>query len=154
MEPGARHAPLALDGGGRDAHDFGGLFDGESTEEAEFDELGLVGIEGLEAVECFVEFVEGDFGNRGDTDVVFDGKDLRIAATFLGALVAGVIDEDAAHELGGDTEEVGPALPVNACLIDQLHVRFVDERRGLQSMIGAFAAHVVGGDASQFGIDD
>ena len=54
-----------------------------------------------------IEFVEGDFGDRSESDVVFDRKYLGVAAALLGALAAGVIDEDTAHELGGDAEEVG-----------------------------------------------
>ena len=44
MQPGAGHSPFPFDGGGRDAHDFGGFFNGEAAEETEFDKFGLVGI--------------------------------------------------------------------------------------------------------------
>ena len=154
MEPGAGHAPFAFDGGGGDAHDFGGFFHGESAEESEFDQFGLIGVQCLEPIQRFVEFVKGDFRDGGDADGVFNGQNLGVPAAFLRALVAGVINQDAAHELGGDAEEVGAALPINAGLIHQLHVGFVDQRRRLQRMVPAFAAHVVGGDAAQFGVHD
>jgi hypothetical protein len=57
-----------------------------------------------------------------------------------------MVNKDATHELGGDAEEMGTALPGNAGLVDELHVGFVDEGGGLEGMIGAFAAHVVGRD--------
>jgi len=154
MEPGAGHAPFAFNGCGGDAHHFGGFFHSKPAEETEFDEFGLIGVQCLEAIQRFVEFVKGHFRYGRDADVVFNGQNLGVTAAFLGALVAGVIHQDAAHELGGDAEKVGAALPVDAGLIHQLHVGFVDQRSGLQSMVPAFAAHVIGGDAAQFGVDD
>ena len=146
MEPGFGHAPLSFDGGGRQADDFGHLFDGEAAEEAEFDNFGLVGIELLEPIEGFIEFVEGDRGTGGQADGVVEGDFLGVAAALEGVLRAGMVDQDATHELGGDPEEVGAALPGNAGLVDELHVGFVNEGGGLEGMVGAFAAHVVGRD--------
>lgn len=154
MEPGAGHPPFPFDGGGGDTHDLGGFLDGEAAEEAELDKLGLVGVELLEAIEGFVEFVEGNFGDRGDSNAVFDIQHLGVPSPFLGALVAGVIDKDPAHELSGDTKEVGAALPVDTGLVDQLHVGFVDEGGGLQGVVGPFAAHVVRRNSAKFGVDD
>ena len=108
----------------------------------------------MQAIQRFVEFVKGDFGYRGDSDVVFNREYLSISAAFLGALVTSMVDQNAPHELGGDAEEVGSALPVDARLIYQLHVCFVDQSGSLQGMIAAFAAHIVGGDAAQFRIND
>ena len=39
-----------------------------------------------------------------------------------------VVDEDAPHDLGAHSAEVRAALPVDARLIHELHVRLVDER--------------------------
>ena len=71
---------------------------------------------------------------------------MSVAAAFEGVLRAGVVDKDAAHELGGDAEEVGAALPGYAGLVDELHVCFVDEGGGLEGVVGALPAHVIGGD--------
>ncbi len=148
MEPGFGHSPFPFDGGGGQTDDFGHLFDGEAAKEAEFDDFGLVGVELVEAIKGLVEFVEGDGWSGGEADRVVEGDLLGVAASFQGILGASVIDEDAAHELGGDAEEMGAVLPGDAGLIDELHVGLVDEGGGLQGMVGSLAAHVVGCDFS------
>lgn len=154
VKPRAGHAPFALHGRRRNAHYFGRLLHREPAEEAKFHEFGLIGVQHLQTIQRFVQFVEGHFGNGGDSDVVFNGENLDVAAAFLGALVAGVVDENSAHQLRGDAEKVGAALPVHAGLIHQLHVRLVNERGGLQGVVATFAAHVVGGDSPEFRVDD
>ena len=64
-----------------------------------------------------------------------------------------MIDEDPAHQLSGDSEEVGPILPLRLSLIHKLEVELIDECRCLQSMSGAFASHVIAGQPSQLGFD-
>ena len=64
-----------------------------------------------------------------------------------------MIDEDAAHRLGGDGEEVGATLPIDAGLIDQFHVSFVDQCGGLQSVALRFASHATTGHQAQFRVD-
>ena len=102
----------------------------------------------LEPGEGFVEFVEGDRRSGGEAEGIVEGEFLGVAAALEGVLGAGVVDEDAAHELGGYAEEVGTALPGYAGLVDELHVGFVDEGGGLEGVVRSLAAHVVGGDLS------
>ena len=65
-----------------------------------------------------------------------------------------MVDEDAAHRLGRDGEEMGAVLPVHALVIDQPHVGFVDQRRGLQAVAGALALHVVARQAVELVVHD
>src|SRR5207244_2535146 len=67
---------------------------------------------------------------------------------------ARVVDEDAAHELRRHREEMGPPLPVDALLVDEVHPRLVHQRRGLQGVLGALAAHHRGGAAAQVVVHD
>jgi len=76
------------------------------------------------------------------------------ASTLLGEMLAGVVDEDAAHELGGDAVELCSVLPGRVPLIDETHVRFVDERRRLQCVPVVLASHGRGGTPMQLGVDD
>ena len=55
---------------------------------------------------------------------------------------AGLVNQYAPHGLRGDGEEVRAVLPTHAALVNESHVSFVDERGGLQSVVGALAAHV------------
>jgi hypothetical protein len=49
-------------------------------------------------------------------------------------MAAGMVDENAAHDLCGDTKEVRPVLPIDLPLIHEPQVRLVDERRRLQAV--------------------
>jgi hypothetical protein len=51
-----------------------------------------------------------------------------------------VVDEDAAHGLGGGGEEVGAVLPRQFARPDELEERLVHERGRLQRVADAFAA--------------
>src|SRR5688572_13086606 len=65
-----------------------------------------------------------------------------------------VVDEDAAHGLRRCRHEMGAVLPVNALVIDQPQVGFVDQGRGLQAVAGALAPHVVVRQTTEFVVDD
>ena len=68
-------------------------------------------------------------------------------------MAAGMIDQDTAHQLGGDGEKVCAILPMNALAIDKPQVRFIDHRRRLQRVAGMLSAHVVVSQASQLVIN-
>ena len=129
--------------------DGGGFVDGEAAEVAEFDDVGLAGIELGEAGEGGVEEGEVDIGRGGveSRSGLFDDADRDGAA-------AGFIDEDAAHEEGGDSEEVGAAFPLDGGLVEKAEVRFVDEGGGLERCAGRVAAHVRAGEAVEVVIDE
>ena len=65
---------------------------------------------------------------------------MAVAAAFEAVGVAGVVDEDSSHGLGGDSEEVGPAVELGLRLVDELEVGLVDEGGGLEGVPRVFAA--------------
>src|SRR5439155_372660 len=90
----------------------GRLFQGQAAEEAQLDELGFERVMGYELFECLVQGEE--FFVRPGLD---QGVKVRVGAApsapVLDAPFAtGVLDQDAAHGLGGGGKEVGPAVPV------------------------------------------
>ena len=64
-----------------------------------------------------------------------------------------MVAEDAAHDCGGDAEEVRAALPGDVLLLDEAEVGFVDEGGGLDGVAGALAAHVVAREPPQLVVD-
>lgn len=68
-------------------------------------------------------------------------------------MLARMVDQNAAHHLGRDSEEMVPILPPCAGLIDEPHVGLVHEGGRLQRMAGAFARKVPPGQRTQFVID-
>jgi len=61
-----------------------------------------------------------------------------------------MIDQDVAHHLGADGEEVCAVLPLKFLLADQLQVSLIHERSCLQRVAGAFLIHLALRDPPQF----
>src|SRR5947209_18331142 len=97
VEPGLSHAPLPLDRGGADAYDFGGLLDGESAEEAQFDDATLLRVEFGESLERLVQCDEVCVALARHVYVLVERELLNFSASLLGALAARVVDEYAPH---------------------------------------------------------
>ena len=67
---------------------------------------------------------------------------------------ARVVDEYAAHHLRGHAEEVRAVLPLHLRLVNEPHVRLVDERRGLQGVADALAPQVARRELAKLAVDD
>lgn len=74
-------------------------------------------------------------------------------AAFGGAFAAGVVDEDPAHEAGGEAEEVAAVFEAEFALFEEAEVELIDESGGLHEAAGAFAAAEGGGDVAEAGVD-
>jgi len=60
------------------------------------------------------------------------------------AVDAGVVHQHLAHDAGGETDEMRAAGPVDG-LAGEAQVGLMDERGGLQGVVGTLAAHVGAG---------
>src|SRR5690606_19445397 len=65
---------------------------------------------------------------------VGEGDGGGVAAAFGGALGPRVVHEDAAHDAGGEAEEVEAVLPRAPLLPRELEVGLVDERRRVEGL--------------------
>jgi hypothetical protein len=79
---------------------------------------------------------------------------MRATPTLLGQMLAGVVDENAAHELCGDSVELRPVLPFDTPLVDEAHVGFVDQRCGLQRVAVLLAPHRRRRPPMELGVDN
>jgi hypothetical protein len=86
-------------------------------------------------------------------ECVIQGDLFQAAASFFCAPVASVIQQDAAHRLCGNSEEMRPILPFHVMLSDEVEVSFVYQRGGLEGMIGPFPAQAGRCQVAEFGID-
>src|SRR5262249_37736565 len=136
VEPAPGKEPPAFSRAEGDAQGLGGFRQGQAAEEPQRDELGLLWIEGDEAIDRLVQCQDLVGGLRcvvpvGQLDA------LPAAAAFVRALGASVIDQDAAHGLGGGREEVPPAVEVlPLALADETEVSLVDQGGGLERLPG------------------
>ena len=58
--------------------------------------------------------------------------------------LARVVDEDPAHQLRRDSEEMRPVLPIGMTLLDEAYVCFVDQSGSLQGVVAALAPEAGG----------
>ena len=54
-------------------------------------------------------------------------------------MTTSVVHEDPAHDLRRDTEEVRAILPIDLALVNEPHVRLMDQGRRLQRVVRALA---------------
>jgi hypothetical protein len=151
-KPGFRHVPVAFDSSGRNAKGLGGFLGGQATEKTEFDDTALLFINAGEAVQCVVESddVDGaDFG-KGQGFVEFY---LEARAAFGGAMAAGVVDQDLAHETRGDGYEMGAVFGVDWTLLDEAEISLMNQSGAAEGVVRALAAQVAMGNGSQFAIN-
>jgi hypothetical protein len=67
---------------------------------------------------------------------------------------ARVINQDSAHQLGRDCEEVGAILPPHSLAVNQAKIRLVYKSGGLKGDAASFAQKIVAGHPMQLVIDD
>ena len=115
------------------------LRDAQAAGKPQFDHSGLTPIE-------FREFFQGIFNRqqigvamRLDDQVVVQ-CDAMLIATPLGCPVSAhmIHKKNLPHGVSGSSQKMGPALPINAQLTDELQVGFVNQRGRLKRMALSF----------------
>lgn len=154
IEEGFGEFLVAADGGDGDIEEGGDFGDAEAREVAEFDDAGEAGLDGGEFAEGVVEDEEV-FGVVGVVDGGFvEGEGRGSTAAFGGLDGAGMIDEDLAHDLGGEGEEAFAVFELGVVVADEAEPELIDEGGGLEGVIGAFAAEVSVGEFAEFVVDE
>ncbi len=119
MEPSLGKTPVAFNCCGSDAQNVCGLFNGEASEVAQLNHARFLLVEVCQGFERIVE--RDEFGATFDRaiDVFIQGEFLKVLAAFLRVVLARVVDEQATHYLGGNSEKMGPVLPIHSRLIHE-----------------------------------
>jgi hypothetical protein len=133
--------PVALDGAERDFEDAGDLVKLEAAEVAELNDAGLAGIVGGKPSKGFTDggsFVEAV---GGDGEVIIHLHAMQAACAPSGIMLPGIVDENLAHDVSGESDELSAAAPVDV-FTGEAEICFVDQRGGLQGVVGALAAHI------------
>lgn len=152
-QPGAGRGPAALGGGHGDIERFGDFIEIHAAEKVHLDQARLLGVEFGEPAEGLIDrehLVGALFRHRHD---VFQGDRARAVAPFRGLAATGMVHQDAAHEEGGDSQELRAVLAIRQTLVDHAEIGFMDEGGGLERMLAPFPLEVSFGYAMQFGID-
>ena len=154
MEPRPSHPPLPLDGSERETDVPRHLFFRQSSEEPEVDDLGLTRIEDRKLFERSREIEEIDVPVLARQDGLVEGHSRPPSTALSGAVTASMVDEDPAHRLGCDAEELLSALPTDIVHAQQLEIDLVYQGRGLQGMAAALIEHLVMSDAAELVISE
>src|SRR5438128_3531374 len=133
----------------RNPHDFGSLFDGQATEEAQLDTAAVVRFQGGEFFKRVIERDQLDFGLAVEAVGIAQRETTLAAAAFSRLPAARMINQDIANQMGGQSEELRAMLPVDALLLDQSQIDFVDNDRRLQRDIRRLAAQVAFGESAK-----
>jgi len=117
MEPSLGKTPVAFDGRGSDAQNVCCLFNGEAPEVAQLDHARFLLVKICQGFKRVVECDE--FGTAFDRAIYIfiQGEFLKVLASFFRIVLTRVINEQATHNLGGNSEKMGPVLPINSRLI-------------------------------------
>ena len=136
MQPGFCQRPFPHDGARRYFENLCCLFDAETSKETELDDLTFAWVQRGQAVECVIDghHFGGTF-RRNHSDFL-QRHILNAPSALEVATVASVVNQDAAHQLGGNAKELRAVLPAHPSLIDEAEIGFVDQHRGLQRWPG------------------
>src|SRR5512134_1048529 len=69
-------------------------------------------------------------------------------------MTTGVIDQDPAHDVRGDTKEMRPILPIDLALVDEPDVHLMNKGRRLQGVVGPLLPKLARGHAAELRIDE
>lgn len=75
------------------------------------------------------------------------------SASAFRPVAAGMVHQDATHELGRNGKEMGAALPMHTLAAGKFHICLIDERCGLQAVAGPLVRHIVAREAAQLSVN-
>jgi len=127
VEIDARFLPLTLHSSLREILHRGNLGEGEAAEKLHVDDLCQRWIDFSQLIEGRAKLLEFE-GVCRLLDCSDGGRNVELAAAFLCALAASVIDDEAAHHAGGISHEAGTIRELCAATARNLDVSLVKER--------------------------
>src|SRR5215470_11072384 len=117
IKPGLGHPPLADHLGPADTQDFSHFFQRHSTEIFQLNDAPLFGIEFSQSFQSVIKREELVGALVRNVNPFIERDDRAAAAALSSEPRPGMINQNAAHRLGGDGEKVGAVLPTYVLLI-------------------------------------
>jgi len=154
IQPRAGRLPFPCHGRTRYREHGRDLLFRQTPEVTQFDDLGLTRVKACQLTQSLIDQQQLTFAglNGGQSVVKGDFKGWR--RPLRGVTGPCVVDEDAAHHLRRDSEEVRPILPPDTLLTEEPEIGFMDQCRRLERVVRALAAKVRGRSASKFAINE
>src|SRR5688500_5418604 len=117
MEPGLGKTPVAFNCCGSDAQNVRCLFNGEASEVTQLNHSRFLLVEICQGFERVVERNEFLAAVDGVVNIFIQREFLEVLAALVCVVRTRVVDEQATHDLGSNSEKMGPVLPIHARLI-------------------------------------
>lgn len=135
------------------AHYFGHLLVRKPGKEAQLHDLRLRCIVSCQMIQRLIEGQQLLVIDAGREIQAVEIYPLRTSPVAEIILAPGIIDEDAAHGLGGGAKKMRAILPLNRSVAAEAQPRLVDEGGGLERVSGGFAGEFGGGDLAKFAVE-
>jgi hypothetical protein len=131
---------------------FRGIFNRKASKESEFDDLALLRVNFGQVRQSRIECHHIQIAFLKSNEPFVQSDPASTIAAFRGTAAACVVDQNTAHHLGSDSEEVRSILPTDI-LIDEAEVRFVYQRGALQCVARALLHQVASGQTPKLVIN-
>jgi hypothetical protein len=154
LEPRLRQSPVTNHRISMDPEHAGGFLDAQTPEIPKFHDSGLSWIPIGQAGQCVVQSDQSGRLCRRENQPLLKRQWALKTSSLLARYATGVVHQDLAHDAGGSGKKMRPVLQVDAGLIHQPEVGFVDQSRGLERVIRPLPSHVPAGDPVQLVFDD
>ncbi len=153
MKPCTGSRPIPLHRSRSNFQHLRNLLQGEPRKEAQFYDSALARVHFGEMVERLIEGEDINILSAGHHRRVLEGELADTAPAFRGAVAAGIVDKNLAHELGGNGKEMSAALPLGTAHPDQAKVRLMHQRGALKGVVWPFVPQLEVGPTAQFFVD-
>lgn len=121
-------------------------------EEMQFHDAASPGIKDFQALQRLVQREHFDEVTLLPQEVIMEGDRLAGPSPLGGVALPRVIDQNLAHLVGSDGEEVRPVLPSDGRPFGKALPGFVYERSRLQGVVSPLAPHIGGCQAAHFAV--
>src|SRR5262249_41052 len=122
------------------------------AEESQLDYAALAHVLDGELLQGFIQFDNIEILSIRQIDGFIERKSVTSAAALRSIMSVGVIDHYSTHHPGDYSEEVRAVLQLQV-LIDHPQICFMNQRRGLKSVIIPLFAQIARGHPAQFVVD-
>ncbi len=152
-EPGLGHFQVPVQCSRRDVESGSAFVVSEAAKEEKFDDRALSRVDGSQALERLIEFQQIERRVLADDHRFVECDHFRAAPAFLAIVGSGVVDENVAHNAGGDGVELYAVVPFQIG-DSETQVGFVNKRGGAESVAWTFRQQTTRSKPAELVVDE
>jgi hypothetical protein len=148
-QPRPRHRHVVGDHALGPAHHRGRVRDAQTSEQAELEHGCLPGVKGRQPLQRLVQLEHVDVSGARRAGRLAQRDAQTAAAALHPRSPSSMVDQNAAHHLARQGDELSRLVQTHTGLFRYPKVCLVDQRRGLQRMVGSLVLHEATRDLAQ-----